>query len=173
MCLQHFSRGIQFRQEEQLNTSPVPDHRLERCTIISVNVGAVHGPVTKSNDPRSLSSVLGVVCLLEVVCQPFYLILDRTLSEVYFGRVAVMMWKAGRIDSETLQTIKSYIIKLNRLMLDVNRPLQIARWNLVFNPRGPGFSEQKSDNISRGCRGHLLNCSTKWSALFLGCIVTP
>ena len=57
--------------KKQLNTLPVPDHRLERCTIISVNVGAVHGPVTKSNDPRSLGSVLGLVCLLEVVCQPF------------------------------------------------------------------------------------------------------
>ena len=39
--------------------------------------------------------------------------MDRPVSEIYFGRVAVMMWKAGKIDSETLEitfATKSYVI---------------------------------------------------------------
>ena len=60
--------SVPSRKKKTINTSPVPDHRLERCTIISVYVRAVHGSVTKRNDPWSLSSVLGLVCFLEVVC---------------------------------------------------------------------------------------------------------
>ena len=62
------TEGFTSVKTKKLNTSPVPDDRLERCAVISVNVGAVHGSVTKRNDPWPLGSVRGFVCLLEVVC---------------------------------------------------------------------------------------------------------
>lgn len=47
---------------------PFSDNRMKSGAVIMINIGAVHGPVTKSYYPRPLSSVLWFVCLLEIVC---------------------------------------------------------------------------------------------------------
>ena len=48
-------------------TPPFSDNRMKSGAVIMINIGAVHGPVTKGDYPRPLSSVLWFVCLLEIV----------------------------------------------------------------------------------------------------------
>ena len=48
-------------------TPPFSDNRMKSGAVIMINIGAVHGPVTKGYYPRPLSSVLWFVCLLEIV----------------------------------------------------------------------------------------------------------
>ena len=43
---------------------PVPNHRFKSGAVISIDVRAVHGSVTKCNDPWPLGSVFGFVRLL-------------------------------------------------------------------------------------------------------------
>lgn len=46
---------------------PFPHHRMQCCTVIVINIGAIHWPVTERYDPRPLSSILRFVRFLEVV----------------------------------------------------------------------------------------------------------
>ena len=56
-----------YLQLSEKRNPPFSDNRMKSGAVIMINVGAVHGPVTKSYYPRSPSSVLWFVCLLEIV----------------------------------------------------------------------------------------------------------
>lgn len=46
---------------------PVPHHRMQRRTVMVIDIGAIHWPVTERYDPRPLSSILRFVRLLEII----------------------------------------------------------------------------------------------------------
>ena len=56
-----------YLQLSEKRNPPFSDNRMKSGAVIMINIGAVHGPVTKSDYPRPLSSVLWFVCLLEIV----------------------------------------------------------------------------------------------------------
>ena len=71
--------------------------------IVFVFACAIHGPMSKHNDPRCFSSILGFCCLLQVILQP--MVLSDDWMEAVIEIVVVFRVNADEMNWPKVKTV--------------------------------------------------------------------